>query len=514
MSKEERATVRTKAGMVQGAQEDGIFVFKGVPYAAPPVGDLRWMPPAPVKPWDGVRPALEFGPIAPQTVPNGGITGGAIAAEPQNEDCLYLNIWTPGPDDSRRPVLVWIHGGVFNLGSGSVPTYDGRRLSARGDLVVVTINYRLGLLGFLNLNVVTGGKIPATGNEGLFDQMAAFAWVRDNIAAFGGDPDNVTAFGESAGGMSIGCLLAMPAAKGLFHKAILESGVGNTAVPLQAATDVAKGFLKAVDLKPDDVEALRALPVEKLVAVDLELRASMAAPGQPPRHGVTAPVIDFVTLPALPLEAIRQGSARGIPLIVGTNLDEWRFFAAMDPRLLRIGEGDISRVLQPFFPAGYGPALLDAYRNARTERGEGVSPMELVIGRFERRHVQDARFARCRGPGTAGSPVYSYLFTWKTASMEGLLGACHLAEVGFVFGTFDGGFCGSGPDADALSRALQDAWAAFARTGDPSSPGVGRWPQYGKKRMTMILDRECRLQEAPYDEERRAWDQIPGAADR
>jgi para-nitrobenzyl esterase len=513
MNPNDRTTVRTKAGIVEGAAREGLFVFKGIPYAAPPVGKLRWMPPEPPKSWEGVRPALEFGPIAPQVPPVGGIMGPA-GSEPLDEDCLYLNVWTPGLDDGRRPVLVWIHGGVFNLGAGSMPSYDGSRLSVRGDVVVVTINYRLGMLGFLNLNEVTGGRIPATGNEGLFDQMAALGWVRDNIACFGGNPDNVTVFGESAGGMSIGCLLAMPATRGLFHKAILESGVGNTAIPLAAAVQVAEAFLELVKVKPEDAEALRSLPPEKLVQADVQLRCALAGPGQPPRHGVTAPVIDSSTLPVLPLQAIRSGSAAGIPLIIGTNLDEWRFFAAMDARMLEVKESDIPRRLQPYFPAEYAPGLLDAYRTARMKRGQGVSPMELVSA-----ILSDAMF-RMRALNVVeaqerlGSAVYNYLFTWKTEAMKGLLGACHLAEVGLIFGTHAAGFCGSGPDADAFSRSLQDAWAAFARTGDPSSPGVGTWPRYGKERVTMILDRKCRVEEAPYEEERRAWEKLPGAADR
>jgi para-nitrobenzyl esterase len=507
------ATVHTRFGALEGLSLKGLFIFKGIPYAAPPIGGLRWMPPMPPRPWSGVRPAFEFGPVAPQLRSSGGFRG-LVAAGPQDEDCLYLNIWTPGLDDARRPVLVWIHGGVFNSGSGSLPAYDGSRLAARGDVVVVTINYRLGMLGFLNLNEVTGGKIPATGNEGLLDQMAAFAWVRDNIAAFGGDSGNVTAFGESAGGMSIGCMLAMPRARGLFDKAILESGVANTAVPLDAAKDVAEAFLKKVNIAPDDADALRGIPVEKLLAADRELRAAMAGPDKPPRHGVTAPVIDSVVLPTLPLAAIRRGAAAGIPLLIGTNLDEWRIFGSVKPGFLKIEERDMVRRLTPFFPAEYAPGLLAAYKNARMERGEGVSPLELVSAILTDAMFRMRALQVVEAQEGLGSPVHNYLFAWKTRPLGGLLGACHLAEIGFVFGTFDEEFSGSGPDAEALSRNIQDAWAAFARTGDPTSPGVGTWPRYGAHRFTMILDKNCHLEEAPYDGERRAWDAIPGAADR
>src|SRR3989304_2554233 len=205
--------VSTKCGRVEGDFQNGIYSFKGVPYAAPPVGDLRWMPPQAPTPWSGVRPARNYGAIAPQNpMPAGGGFGPDFSGQPQDEDCLFLNIWTPGLDDARRPVMLWIHGGAFIIGSGTERFLEGGRLAKRGDIVLVSANYRLGALGFMNLKEITSGKIPATGNEGLLDQIAAMEWVHDNIAAFGGNPDNITIFGFSAGGMSIGCLLAMPAA--------------------------------------------------------------------------------------------------------------------------------------------------------------------------------------------------------------------------------------------------------------------------------------------------------------
>ncbi len=219
-----KTIVETKSGKIEGAYQDDLFVFKGIPFASPPVGEFRWLPPQPVKPWKSIRQAQAFGPTAPHNSGGLSLMAEYRLEEPQSEDCLYLNVWTPGLDSSKRPVMVWIHGGAFNRGSGSSPQYAGNSLAKRGNAVIVTINYRLGCLGFLNLDKVTGGKIPATGNEGLLDQIAALHWVQDNIASFGGDPGNVTVFGESAGGMSIGCLLAMPLARGLFHKAILQSG--------------------------------------------------------------------------------------------------------------------------------------------------------------------------------------------------------------------------------------------------------------------------------------------------
>ena len=498
-----KAVVQTRAGRIEGRCEEGVFVFKGVPYAAPPIGDLRWMPPHAASGWKGVRPALEFGNIAPQ-IAGGSVIGPGISGI-QSEDCLNLNIWSPGLDERRRPVLVWIHGGIFNLGSGSMPMYHGGRLAARNDVVVVTINYRLGMLGFLNLREATGGRIPATGNEGLLDQMAALAWVRENIAGFGGDPGNVTVFGESAGAMSIGCMLAMPGAKGSFDKAILQSGVGTTAVPLEQGVAVGREALKELGVAATDVDALRAVPVDRLLAADMALRVRMAPPGAPPRMGVTTPVIDGEVLPSVPLTAIAQGSARSIPILIGTNLDEWKFMGVMDPRFPNVDEGGLTQTVASFVGSHARP-LIEAYRSARLGRGKEASPLEVLSAIMSDLLFRMPALQVVEAQERAGGSSYSYLFTWPSVAMEGLLGACHLAEVGFVFGTHDATFCGIGGDADSLSQNMQGAWTAFARTGDPSSPGAGPWPRYGDRRTTMILDRQCRLIDAPYEEERRAWE--------
>ncbi len=263
--KNENPVVETRSGKLRGKYEEGLYIFRGIPFATPPVEKLRWMPPAPVKPWSGVRPAEKFGPISLQPVMQMSFTGREPENEPQDEDCLYLNVFSPGLDDERRPVMVWIHGGGYSMGSGSSRMHPGETLPNRGGVVFVSINYRLGVLGFLNLKEVTGGKIPATGNEGLLDQIAAIRWVRDNIAAFGGDPDNITIFGESAGAMSIGGLLAMPASKGLYQKAILQSGA-NTVRPLDEAVKVTELFLKEFGVSGSDTDALMSLSPEKIIA--------------------------------------------------------------------------------------------------------------------------------------------------------------------------------------------------------------------------------------------------------
>jgi para-nitrobenzyl esterase len=466
------------------------------------------MPPEEVKPWQGVRPAFEFAKVAPQIPPPPGVLDALNAVEPQDEDCLYLNLWTPGLDPARRPVLVWIHGGAFNMGSGSQPFYEGRILAARGNAVVVTINYRLGMLGFLNLNAVTGGRIPSTGNEGLLDQIAALRWVRDNIASFGGDPQNVTAFGESAGGMSIGCLLVMPAARNLFHKAILESGV--TVPANDADLTIGERLLETLGLGASDVDALRALPVDRLLAADLDLRVKMAGPGEPLRITVTAPWADGRILPLLPLEAARIGSTAPLPLLIGTNLDEWKLFGMMDPDALKMDESMMADRLNFFIPHRYVEEITMAYRKARSRRGDLTSPFELVSAMLSDFMFRTPALQLTEEHQRRGMPVYSYLFTWKSPALDGLLGACHALELGFVFGTHDAQFCGRSLDADRLSQCMQDAWLTFARTGKPTCPSLGEWPEYGGQRRTMLLGSDCRLEEAPYEEERRAWEVLKG----
>lgn len=506
MSNNKQTIVSTKSGKVEGSFEDGLYVFKGIPYTAPPVGDWRWMPPQPVKPWSGVRPAKRFGSIAPQNA----MVGGPITQipQPQDEDCLFLNIWTQGLDEAHRPVMVWIHGGAFTIGSGSDPMYDTGTLAKRGDVVLVTINYRLGMLGFLRLKDVTGGKIPATGNEGLMDQVAALKWVRDNIADFGGDPGNVTVFGESAGGMSFGCLMAMPSAKGLFHKGILESGVGSTAGPLDGANATGEHFLKVCGVKGNDVKTLRALTPAQLLDIEMKMRTDLAGPGETAKITATAPVVDGDIIPDVPNQVARKGYSKDIPTIIGTNLDEWKLFGLMQPGFGKLDEAEILKRLGAFMPTEHVKGLVAAYRKAREKRGQATTPAEIFSAINSDLMFRMPALELVEAQRDNKQLAYNYLFTWKSPVMGGAMGACHALEIGFVFGKYDDTFCGTGPDADRLAGCMQDAWVAFARTGDPSCESIGKWPVYGKQRLTMILDRDCHVEAAPYEEERRAWDNV------
>jgi para-nitrobenzyl esterase len=497
--------VKTKSGQIEGVHEQDIYIFKGVPYAAPPVGDLRWLPPQPVEPWKGVRQAKTYGPIAPQNEGKFNLFRDFIVEGSQSEDCLYLNIWTQGLDNLRRPVMVWFHGGAFALGSGSHPQFSGDILAGRSNAVIVTINYRLGLLGFLNLNEVTGGKIPSSGNEGLLDQIAALSWVRDNIAAFGGNPDNVTLFGESAGAMSIGCLMAMPRAKGLFHKTILQSGAANQAKSLNSAVQHAQLFLETVKLKADDVTGLRSLTVKQILSVQQLLETKL------PAMTLTSPVIDGDNMADLPLKLIRSGSASDIPLLTGTNLDEWKLFNLLSPALQKMDEARLLKLCQRMVPSGNAEDLIKIYRQSLIKRGQTISPLELFSAIKTDYEFRIPAILLAEAQGNHNCPVYFYLFNWKSPAMDGMMGSCHSLDVGFVFGHRYEEFCGSVPLADQLSSKMQDAWLAFAKTGNPGCDSLGNWPAYGLERETMVLGENCYIEKSPYDAERKVWGLFPEA---
>lgn len=510
MAEDTTAIVETTSGKIEGVFRKGLYKFCGVPYAAPPVGEHRWLPPRRPEPWGGVRPAKEFAPTAPQapmveiqflTPPE---------KQPESEDCLYLNIWTPGLDGAKRPVMVWIHGGGFTGGSGSGVIYNGRTLSTRGDVVVVTINYRLGALGFLNLNEVTKGIIPATGNEGLLDQAFALEWVRDNISRFGGNPDNVTIFGESAGAMSVGTLLAMPGARGLFHRATLQSGAAHHVSSLERAGKVAAIFLDILDIKPTDVNKLRSLTEQQILNAQVEIMARARDPKSAIGELPLRPVVDGNVIPELPIRAVAGGSADNVPVLIGTNLDEWKLFAILEKNLPNLTEAGLLRRCQRFIPGGDATGLVEAYRQARSQRNLPVTPAELLTAIQSDRTFRMPAIWLAEAHYHRQQPTYMYLFDWVSPLMNGILGSCHALDLGFVFGTLDDNFFGSGEEARALSRKIQDAWASFARHGDTSCESIGEWKHYDERRETMFLGKQCMLVEAPYDEERRAWESFAG----
>ena len=498
--------VQTKSGKIEGTREENVLVFRGVPYASPPIGKERWMPPRPVKAWSGIRPTNKYSPIAPQVVEPGGIW--AAVPEPQNEDCLYVNIWTPGLDNTNRPVMVWIHGGGFTGGSGSGPGYRGNSLVNRGNAVVVTLNYRLGALGFLRLNEVTQGMIPSTGNEGLLDQAVALQWIKDNIAGFGGDPNNITIFGESAGGMSIGCQLAMPGSRGLFHKAILQSGAANNVISPDAANRVAEIYLDTLGVKGSNIESLYALSTGQLIEGQKQFSLRVRNNKLDIYYLPFQPVIDKAIIPVHPLQAMKEGASSDIPIIVGSTLNEWEFFTLFDPAMAALGKDNLLIRLASQIPAENIPGIIETYALSGKERGLPVTDSDVYsaiqtdlvfrlpaiwLAEAKKKHKQRA---------------FHYIFTWPSPFMGGKVGACHAIDVPFIWGSYEPVFSGTGPKAEAMSHYVQDAWLAFAHHGNPSCESLGEWPAYGKKRETMILGENCHLENNPLDKEWKAWSKI------
>jgi len=506
MNNQQNPLVNTSSGKVEGSYEGGQYIFKGIPYAAPPVRDLRWMPPQPVKPCKDVRPVIQFGPIAPQnTMPGGFIMQ---VPQPQSEDCLFLNIWTPGLDNERRPVMVWIHGGAFIMGSSSDPMYDNDKLLKRGNIVLVSINYRLGMLGFLRLKDVTGGKIPATGNEGLLDQVLALKWVKDNIAAFGGDPKNITVFGESAGSMSIACLMVMPEAKGLFQKSIMESGAGSVAVPNEEANRCGEQFLKVSGIKSDDVKAMRALTPAQLLEMEMKIRMASTGAGGTAKVTSHYPVIDGDVIPDVPNKLARKGVAKGVSSIIGTNLDEYTLFAMMDPEVAKLTGADLKKRLTAMLPASGADELIEVYGKAIQKRGEQTTPANILTAITTDLMFRMPSLDMVEAQRDNKTPVYNYIFTWNSPAMGGVFKACHALEIGFVFGKYDAMFCGAGPEADRLSECMQESWIAFAKTGNPSCKCLSDWPEYGSKRMTMVFGKDSHVETAPFEAERAIWERV------
>jgi para-nitrobenzyl esterase len=493
--------VNTPNGNLQGVMEKGLYVFKGVPYTAPMLGKNRWLPPLPPQPWRGIRSAQKFSPIAPQMIVK--LKGPSGELEAQNENCLCLNIFTPGLDDERRAVMVWIHGGGYHMGSGSISVHPGHTLPNRGGVVFVSINYRLGPLGFLRLNDITGGEIPSCGNEGLLDQIASLKWVRENIAAFGGDPHNITVFGESAGAMSIGCLLAMSESRGIFQKAILQSGVSTVRTLREGITN-AKKYLQL--LGTSESSNLRSLSAQTFIDAYAKLVGD--AFWSMSKGTLLEPVIDGRIMPELPLDAFEHGSAKEIRLMVGSTLDEVNLFAERDTSVPGMDDQELVRRLSQCLPSDFSIELISSYRSALVKRGySSPTPADLYLAIFTDMQFRIPAVRLMESQTGLKQNAYNYIFDWQSPLPR--LKACHSLELGFLFGQRFAEFHGSGPAAEKLEQQIQDAWIAFAKTGDPSCESLGNWPAYGEQRSTMILGIDSRVEAAPYESERKAWQKAP-----
>ncbi|MFS4091292.1 carboxylesterase/lipase family protein [Streptomyces sp. AF1A] len=489
--------VRTASGAVRGLRERDLSVFRGIPFAAPPVGEARFQAPRPPRPWDGTREAYAFGPPPPQE--SGFVGRTAPAAGPRAGDWLTVNVWTPDPDPrAARPVMVWIYGGAYKLGHGGQPGYDPQRLVREGDVVVVTFNYRVGVEGFALWE-------GAPANRGLLDQVAALEWVQENIGAFGGDPARVTVFGESAGAGSTAALLAMPRARGLFRRAVAQSVPGTFFSPA-LARDIATALAAEAGLAPRAAE-LAAADQQRLTAAGQALGVKMIQHGErwgrvAPTSVPYSPVVDGEVLPTTPWQALASGAAREVDLLVGHNRDEYRLFLVMSGLLDKVTDELATATLRLYAPGGAAGEA--AYRAAFP----GFSPGRL----FERVQTDwlfgmpSLRLAEAQRAG--GGRAHFYELTWPAPGSDGVLGACHGLDVPLLFGTFGADLGGllfpagpPGEEAERLSALFRRSWTAFAHSGDPG------WPEYDTgSRLVRVLDAEPRTAPYPEEESRRIWE--------
>ncbi len=489
--------VKTQYGEVRGGAEDGTYTFRGIPYAAPPFGVNRLLPPQNVTPWSGVRDALSYGPKAPQPpYPPGMEKFLPPELTGPGEDCLTLNIWTPDLGSARLPVMVWIAGGLFEYhGTGASPWYDGSHF-ARDGIVCVTINYRVGAEGFLYLG-------EGNANRGLLDQIAALKWVRENIAAFGGDPGNVTIFGESAGGISVGTLLAMPHAEGLFRRAISESGSAHHVTGAETARRISQYLAEKLGVTATR-EAIAAVPLDRLIVAQEELKAEVDTHPDPERWGEVAanllpfePIIDGDTLPARPIDRIVDGASSGVDIMVGTNTEEWRLMLVPSGVIEHISNEALAGVV-----AAYGLPIEEAmatYRAAQPEASAG-DLFTSIMGDWYWR-IPTIRVAEAHEKYSSGT--YMYEFAWRSPQFNGLLGACHAIEIPFVFDMLGNGteaMLGTNPPQE-LADTMHAAWVAFASSGDPG------WAKYDlKRRTTMHFDTTSEVVDDPRSAVRKLWD--------
>lgn len=507
------AEVRISSGRLGGGDDQGVHAYKGIPYAAPPVGDLRFRPPAAAAGWDGVRDASAYGAV-PLQQPMPGIFGElGTPPNPAGDDCLQLNVWTPDPGAGGMPVLVWIHGGAFYAGSDIDDVYNGAAF-ARDGVVCVTINYRLGVQGFMNL-AEHFGELSASGNLGMLDQIAALQWVQENIGAFGGDPSKVTIAGESAGGMSCSTLMAMPAAKGLFRAAVPQSGAAHNGISAETASLIGGYVLDAVGVNPGDTAGLAAVSNDDLLAAQIGVVEDLGATRDPVKYREAAatamafqPTFFTEELPQRPIDAIAAGAASDVKVMIGTTMEEALIFVVdlkemFNEELVRASVGAV------FGMAGKdGDAALELYTSNRP----GAAPHELAAA-VETDRIFTVPAIRLADAQAAHNPdTWMYRFDWRTPAGDGEWGAHHFLEVPFTFDQVDNdmarGFVGDDPPRDLVANT-HEAWVRFASDGNPNHAGLPDWPRWdAETRPTMLLDAECRLANRPADDEVSLWDGV------
>jgi para-nitrobenzyl esterase len=491
--------VDTTGGKLRGVHVNGVHVYRGIPYGASTAGASRFLPPRKPEPWSGVRDAFQNGHSSPQVAPAPGAIGwGLRGSAAQGEDCLVLNVFSPGINDGRkRPVMMWIHGGGYAYGSGSSLGYDGANLSRAGDVVVVCINHRLNIVGHLYLGAA-GADFADSANVGLLDIVAALQWVHDNATQFGGDPGNVTIFGQSGGGGKVSTLLAMPSAKGLFHKAIVESGSTLKQMTRDEAQKTTDRVAAALGVKPTDVRELQQVPIAKLLAA--MSGGAGAAGGGGMRFG---PVVDGHALPRDPFDPDAPDVSADVPMIVGTTETEGSYFAP--PELLSLDEAAVRGRLKERIGAD-GDRIYDLFKKRRPS----ATPSELyfTISAFpSNAHVQAERKAAQRR-----APVYLYQIRWRTPVDGGRRLSPHCIEIPFAMQNHwqMPEMVGTGPELQPLADKISGAWVAFARAGNPAHAGIPKWPAYNvTERPTMHMNNEWTVVNDPDREERLALLPLP-----
>jgi para-nitrobenzyl esterase len=492
-------------GKLRGYRNGDIHVFKNVPYGASPAGAHRFQAPRPAPPWTGVRDATEYGPSSIQTtiplnfaktvpgnIPPMTTLLGWGTDERQSEDCLVLNIWTPSLDRKKRPVMFRIHGGGFTTGSGSWPQSDGSAVARRGDVVVVTVNHRLGALGYLYLAEIGGERYANSGNAGMLDLVLALQWVRDNIAQFGGDPGNVTIFGESGGGYKVSTLLAMPAANGLFHRAIVESGPGLRARTPDAATAAARKTLEALGISAADLAKVHELPADRFLRP----------------QGQVSPVLDGRSITTHPADALAAGASSTVPLLIGTNQTESTLLGHLTElsRIAALDESGLTSRLQPSL-GDHTARIVDGYRRTWPKASPGDLLLYIEADRMMR--IGSIQLAERKLAGSK-APVFMYLFSWEGPALDGLFKSAHGLEVPFTMDNVDSATAlSASPTSRALATSMSSAWIAFARSGAPAAKTLPDWPKYTTKdRATMVLDDHPRVVSDPFGE-RGLWEGVP-----
>jgi para-nitrobenzyl esterase len=513
--------VETTGGRVEGFTKEGVEHFLGIPYGADVSGRARFLPPRPAPPWAGVRAATDYGPRAPQRGLLGGrsIPGleaaGIVSDESagvQDENCLVLNVFTPAPDGARRPVMVWMHGGYFNSGHGSDPG-DTKEISmvTRGDVVVVTVNHRIGTFGFLHLGDLAGDEYASSGMAGILDLVLALEWVRDNVAAFGGDPGNVTVFGCSGGGRKTSLLMAMPAAKGLFHRAVVESGPAVRTLDRDEGTVRTTLLLDALGIDRSRPLELLDVPVPRVLDAVADLSARAAAgqrtsddskKGDPYGFGFV-PVCDGIAMPAQPYDPVAAPTSLDVPLVIGTNHDEMALFLRLLAKADDLDEPRLRGRMERMF--GDDADLLS---KSYLEWMPDSLPVERWVAAQTAQIYRHPSIQLAERKSVGAAPVHMYLFEWPTPILDGRLGACHGLEIPFVWGTSDVNPMAGGGDP-VLTDQMNRAWLSFARGEGPQHDGIPEWPTYDAgRRATMRFGTDTHVDNDPYAEEREVWDMV------